>query len=277
MEPMTKRRILLVEDETSISEPLSAALAKESFVPTIAETVAEGLERFRSDRPDLVLLDVMLPDGDGRDLLRQIRAESRTPVVMLTARGQETDKVVGLELGADDYVVKPFGSAELIARIRAVLRRDLGSRDGPARGAAGGRRRDESAHPLGDAGGQAARADAQGVRAAAHADGGSGPRRQPHRPHRRGVGSELVRLDEDARRPRQLPAQEARRTTPRRLATSTPCAASASGSPHRTSWTDLRSDDPAHQARPRGRVPVGSGRDRLRGADRRHHRPARHR
>jgi two-component system response regulator RegX3 len=120
---MTKRRILLVEDETSISEPLSAALGKEGFVPTIAETVADGLERFRSDRPDLVLLDVMLPDGDGRDLLRQIRSESRTPVVLLTARGQETDKVVGLELGADDYVVKPFGAAELIARIRAVLRR----------------------------------------------------------------------------------------------------------------------------------------------------------
>jgi two-component system, OmpR family, response regulator RegX3 len=123
VEPMTKRRILLVEDETSISEPLSAALGKEGFVPTIAETVADGLERFRSDRPDLVLLDVMLPDGDGRDLMRQIRSESRTPVVLLTARGQETDKVVGLELGADDYVVKPFGAAELIARIRAVLRR----------------------------------------------------------------------------------------------------------------------------------------------------------
>jgi two-component system, OmpR family, response regulator RegX3 len=123
VEPMTKRRILLIEDESSISEPLAAALGREGFVSTVAETVADGLERFRSDRPDLVLLDVMLPDGDGKDLLRQIRAESRTPVVMLTARGQETDKVVGLELGADDYVVKPFGSAELIARIRAVLRR----------------------------------------------------------------------------------------------------------------------------------------------------------
>jgi two-component system response regulator RegX3 len=120
---MTKRRILLVEDESSISEPLATALAREGFVPSVAESVAGGLERFRSDRPDLVLLDVMLPDGDGKDLLRQIRAESRTPVVMLTARGQETDKVVGLELGADDYVVKPFGAAELIARIRAVLRR----------------------------------------------------------------------------------------------------------------------------------------------------------
>jgi two-component system response regulator RegX3 len=120
---MSRRRILVVEDESSIAEPLAAALQREGFAPVIAETVADGLERFRSERPDLVLLDVMLPDGDGRDLLRQIRAESRTPVVMLTARGQETDKVVGLELGADDYVVKPFGSSELLARIRAVLRR----------------------------------------------------------------------------------------------------------------------------------------------------------
>jgi two-component system, OmpR family, response regulator RegX3 len=133
VEPMSKRRILLVEDESSISEPLSTALGREGFASTVAETVADGLERFRSDRPDLVLLDVMLPDGDGKDLLRQIRAESRTPVVMLTARGQETDKVVGLELGADDYVVKPFGSAELIARIRAVLRRSAAPEtDAPA-------------------------------------------------------------------------------------------------------------------------------------------------
>src|SRR5262249_60501862 len=100
---MTKPRIRLVEDESPTPEPLAAALGREGFVPTVAETVADGLERFRSDRPDLVLLDVMLPDGDGKDLLRQIRAESRTPVVMLTARGQETDKVVGLELGADGY------------------------------------------------------------------------------------------------------------------------------------------------------------------------------
>jgi two-component system, OmpR family, response regulator RegX3 len=130
---MSRRRILVVEDEASISEPLSAALQREGFAPVVAETVADGLERFRTERPDLVLLDVMLPDGDGRDLLRQIRSESRTPVVMLTARGQETDKVVGLELGADDYVVKPFGSSELLARIRAVLRRSATpDADGPA-------------------------------------------------------------------------------------------------------------------------------------------------
>jgi two-component system response regulator RegX3 len=120
---MAKRRILLIEDEESIFDPLKAALEREGFAVTHAGTVADGLEAFRSASPELVLLDVMLPDGDGRDLLRQIRASSRVPVVMLTARGGEMDKVVGLELGADDYVVKPFSAAELIARIRAVMRR----------------------------------------------------------------------------------------------------------------------------------------------------------
>jgi two-component system response regulator RegX3 len=120
---MTKRTILLVEDEEAISEPLATALAREGFEPLVAGTAAKGLELFERRAPDLVLLDVMLPDGDGRDLLRRIRETSRTPVVMLTARGEEMDRVLGLELGADDYVTKPFSAAELAARIRAVLRR----------------------------------------------------------------------------------------------------------------------------------------------------------
>jgi DNA-binding response OmpR family regulator len=120
---MTKRTILLIEDETSISEPLAAALAREGFDTVVAGTAAEGLELFGSRTPDLVLLDVMLPDGDGRDVLRRIRETSRAPVVMLTARGEEMDRVLGLELGADDYVTKPFSAAELAARVRAVLRR----------------------------------------------------------------------------------------------------------------------------------------------------------
>ena len=120
---MTKRKILVVEDEESISEPLADALEREGFGTFVAASAADAVEAFRSRSPDLVLLDVMLPDGDGRDVLRQIRASSRTPVIMLTARGEEMDRVIGLELGADDYVAKPFSAAELIARIRAVLRR----------------------------------------------------------------------------------------------------------------------------------------------------------
>jgi two-component system response regulator RegX3 len=118
-----KRTVLLIEDEEAISEPLAAALAREGFEPLVAGTAAAGMELFERRSPDLVLLDVMLPDGDGRDLLRRIREVSRTPVVMLTARGEEMDRVLGLELGADDYVTKPFSAAELAARLRAVLRR----------------------------------------------------------------------------------------------------------------------------------------------------------
>jgi two-component system, OmpR family, response regulator RegX3 len=120
---VTKRVILLIEDEEAISEPLAAALGREGFDALVAGTAAEGMELFEARSPDLVLLDVMLPDGDGRDLLRRIRETSRTPVIILTARGEETDRVLGLELGADDYVTKPFSAAELAARVRAVLRR----------------------------------------------------------------------------------------------------------------------------------------------------------
>jgi len=120
---LSRRRVLLVEDERSISEPLTAALEREGFEVDAAGSAAEGLEMFAMRQPDIVLLDVMLPDGDGRDVLREIRQRARTPVVMLTARGEEMDRVLGLELGADDYVTKPFSSAELVARMRAVLRR----------------------------------------------------------------------------------------------------------------------------------------------------------
>ncbi|HEY7002767.1 MAG TPA: response regulator transcription factor [Gaiellaceae bacterium] len=120
---ISRRKVLLVEDERSIAEPLVEALEREGFDTRVAGSATAGLEMFSTHQPDLVLLDVMLPDGDGRDVLREIRQRSRTPVVMLTARGQEMDRVLGLELGADDYVTKPFSSAELVARMRAVLRR----------------------------------------------------------------------------------------------------------------------------------------------------------
>ncbi len=113
----------MVEDERSITEPLAEALEREGFDTEVAGTVAEALELARRVEPDLVLLDVMLPDGSGYDVARELRAGSGVPIIMLTARGEETDRVVGLELGADDYVVKPFSAREVVARIRAVLRR----------------------------------------------------------------------------------------------------------------------------------------------------------
>ena len=119
----TGPRILLVEDEASIAEPFAKILRREGFDAIVAGTAADALRFARDLQPDLVLLDLALPDGDGRDVCRTIRAESSTPVIMVTARGTETDRIVGLEIGADDYVVKPFSAAEVIARIRAVLRR----------------------------------------------------------------------------------------------------------------------------------------------------------
>ena len=119
----TRRTILLVEDERSITEPLAAALEREGFDTQVAGTVAEALEQAKRAQPDLVLLDVMLPDGSGFDVCRELRRGSQVPIIMLTARGEETDRVIGLELGADDYVVKPFSAREVTARIRAVLRR----------------------------------------------------------------------------------------------------------------------------------------------------------
>jgi len=117
-----RRTILLVEDETSITEPLAEALRSEGFDTEVAGTVAQALELAGRD-PDLVLLDVMLPDGSGFEVCRELRKSSQVPIIMLTARGEEADRVVGLELGADDYVVKPFSAREVVARIRAVLRR----------------------------------------------------------------------------------------------------------------------------------------------------------
>ena len=118
-----KARVLVVEDETTISEPLAEHLAREGFEPRVAASISQATEAFEQFDPDFVLLDVMLPDGDGRDLCRDIRNHSDVPIIMLTARGEEIDRIVGLELGADDYVVKPFSAGELVARMRAIMRR----------------------------------------------------------------------------------------------------------------------------------------------------------
>ena len=123
-----RRTILMVEDETSITEPLAEALDREGFATRVAGTVADAISAAADEMPDLVLLDVMLPDGSGYDVARSLRERSNVPIIMLTARGEETDRIVGLELGADDYIVKPFSAREVAARIRAVLRR---AGDGP--------------------------------------------------------------------------------------------------------------------------------------------------
>jgi two-component system response regulator RegX3 len=120
---MERRKVLVVEDETSIVGPLTDALQREGFDTTTASTAADALEIGRRGEHDLVLLDLMLPDGSGFDVCRELRRSSDVPIVMLTARGDEADRIVGLEMGADDYVVKPFSAREVVARIRAVLRR----------------------------------------------------------------------------------------------------------------------------------------------------------
>jgi two-component system, OmpR family, response regulator RegX3 len=122
----------MVEDERSITEPLAEALQREGFGTEVAETAARARELAERVEPDLVLLDVMLPDGSGYDICRELRASSRVPIIMLTARGEETDRIVGLELGTDDYIVKPFSAREVIARIRAVLRRSDDHPERPA-------------------------------------------------------------------------------------------------------------------------------------------------
>jgi two-component system response regulator RegX3 len=129
-----RRTILVVEDEQAIRDPLATALSREGFEVEVAGTAAEAVELAGRVGPDLVLLDLMLPDGSGYDVCREIRKSSEVAVIMLTARGEEADRVVGLELGADDYVVKPFSAREVIARIRAVLRRSEGRAE-PAAGA----------------------------------------------------------------------------------------------------------------------------------------------
>jgi len=117
-------RILVVEDEDSFSDALAFLLTKEGFEVEVAENGLKALELFDRSGADLILLDLMLPGLSGTEVCRQIRTKSVVPIIMLTAKESEVDKVVGLELGADDYVTKPYSSRELIARIRAVLRRN---------------------------------------------------------------------------------------------------------------------------------------------------------
>ena len=116
-------RVLLVDDEPDILAPVRYALERDGFAAEIALDGERGLERARQERFDVIVLDVMLPRLSGLDVCRVLRNESDVPIIMLTAREDEVDRVLGLELGADDYVTKPFSTAELLSRIRAILRR----------------------------------------------------------------------------------------------------------------------------------------------------------
>jgi two-component system, OmpR family, response regulator RegX3 len=123
-------RVLIVEDEESFADPLAFLLRKEGFTAAVASTGQQALEEFDRNGADIVLLDLMLPGMSGTDVCKALRQRSTVPVIMVTARDSEIDKVVGLEIGADDYVTKPYSARELIARVRAVLRRGGDSPDG---------------------------------------------------------------------------------------------------------------------------------------------------
>ncbi len=116
-------RVLIVEDEESFADPMTFMLRKEGFTPAVATNGQDALDEFDRNGADIVLLDLMLPGMSGTDVCKQLRQRSGVPVIMVTARDSEIDKVVGLELGADDYITKPYSARELIARVRAVLRR----------------------------------------------------------------------------------------------------------------------------------------------------------
>ncbi len=120
---MDKKRILIVDDDENIAELISLYLIKECFDTEIADNGEDAIAKFKSYRPHLILLDIMLPGIDGYDVCREIRKDSNVPIIMLSAKGEVFDKVLGLKIGADDYMVKPFDSNELVARVQAILRR----------------------------------------------------------------------------------------------------------------------------------------------------------
>ena len=120
---VTKQKVLIVDDDASIAELISLYLTKECYDTRMVHDGEEALEVFAQYQPNLILLDLMLPGIDGYQVCREIRSKSQTPIIMLSAKGEVFDKVLGLELGADDYIIKPFDSKELVARVKAVLRR----------------------------------------------------------------------------------------------------------------------------------------------------------
>ena len=227
-----RRTVLLVEDEEAISAPLAESLAREGFDATVARTAAEALDLAGTMAPDLVLLDVMLPDGSGFDVCRALRRDSRVPIIMVTARGEEADRIVGLELGADDYVTKPFSAREVVARMRAVLRRaePVEAAGAPRGGAAVGALVVDPSSRTPSVDGRALELSRKEFDLLHVLVREAGPRGHARAAARGGLGHDLARLDEDARRARErappqargrpvgaaLPAHRARRRLPLR-------------------------------------------------------------
>ena len=204
-----KGTIVVVDDEPNIADLVELYLARDGFRVLKAATGEAGLEAVKDHRPRLVVLDVGLPDIDGLEVCKRIRATSQIPVIFLTARDSEVDRVLGLELGADDYLTKPFSPAELVARVKAVLRRVDG---GPAAEVM------QAGQVAIDAGRREVRVDGEpvelhdeGVRPAAVPRRAPGPRALPSADPRRRVGLRLVRRRAHGRRAHRAGAQEARR------------------------------------------------------------------
>ena len=202
-------RILLVEDDPSIREVTAIGLGAAGFVVTTAADGVEGIERFKADPFDLVLLDIMLPRIDGYEVCRQIRKTSTVPVVMLTARGDTMDVVVGLEAGADDYVRKPFDLPELIARIRAALRR-AGRRPEETPELSSAPSSIDMAGRTASRAGQTISADPDRVRSPPRARPPRRPGPVPRRPPRSGLGLRLPRRLAPRRRRDPAPAGQDR-------------------------------------------------------------------
>ena len=184
------KTILVVDDKASVRTLVRDYLTEEGFHVVVAENGRDALYVARHEKPDLILLDIMMPEMGGYEFLRAYRKERNTPVILLTAKLEEADKVLGLELGADDYVTKPFGMRELVARIRAVLRR-TGQDVTLGRGAAGGRHRPGQRQPFCSGRRPTCPADPLGVRPFGCADGRARPRPFPCRAARTVAGRRI--------------------------------------------------------------------------------------
>ena len=145
---MAEGTVLVADDEAKIVDVVRAYLEREGYRALTARDGREALDVFRRERPDLIILDLMMPEMDGLEVCRAVRKESATPIIMLTARSEDADKLVGLELGADDYVTKPFSPRELVARVRAVLRRTSGAMTPSERITRGGITLDAASHEV---------------------------------------------------------------------------------------------------------------------------------